>query len=67
MFAIAQDGQFINVDRLDLKKYAKRPALAKALVDYMLYHDHNPKKVVLIVPFAVFCVASKTSLFSLYL
>lgn len=37
-------GMFINVDRLDFKKYAKRPALAKALMDFILYHDHNPKK-----------------------
>jgi hypothetical protein len=30
-------GEFINVDRLDFKKYAKRPALAKALMDFILY------------------------------
>jgi len=38
------NGPFINVDRLDLRKYAARPSLAKALFDYILYHDHNPKK-----------------------
>ena len=37
-------GPFINVDRLDLRKYAARPALAKVLCDYLLYHEHNPKK-----------------------
>jgi len=37
-------GPFINVDKLDLRKYASRPALARALCDYILYHDHNPKK-----------------------
>lgn len=37
-------GPFINVDKLDLRKYATRPALAKVLCDYILYHDHNPKK-----------------------
>ena len=37
-------GPFINVDRLDLRKYAARPALAKALFEYLLYHDHNPRK-----------------------
>jgi len=37
-------GVFINIDRLDLRKYAARPALARALCDYILYHDHNPKK-----------------------
>ena len=37
-------GPFINVDRLDLRKYAARPALAKALFEYVLHHDHNPRK-----------------------
>eukprot|EP00164_Ancoracysta_twista_P004617 GFYU01006235.1.p1 GENE.GFYU01006235.1~~GFYU01006235.1.p1 ORF type:complete len:511 (-),score=101.36 GFYU01006235.1:139-1671(-) len=41
-----QDGLFINADRLDLKKYVARPALAKALCDFIIYHDHNPKKAV---------------------
>lgn len=39
-------GQFINLDKLDLRKYAARPCLARALCDYMLYHDHNPKRAV---------------------
>ncbi|KAK3248663.1 hypothetical protein CYMTET_41875, partial [Cymbomonas tetramitiformis] len=39
-------GPFINVDKLDLRKYAARPALARVLCDYILYHDHNPKKSV---------------------
>jgi tetratricopeptide repeat protein 8 len=37
-------GPFINVDRMDLRKYAQRQALAKVLCDFILYHDHNPKK-----------------------
>lgn len=37
-------GPFINVDRLDLRKYAQRPALAKILCDYIIYHLHNPRK-----------------------
>lgn len=37
-------GPFINADRLDLRKYAQRPALSRALFDYILYVDHNPKK-----------------------
>ena len=37
-------GPFINLDKLDLRKYAARPCLSRALCDYMLYHDHNPKK-----------------------
>lgn len=37
-------GPFINAERLDMKKYAQRPAMAKALVEYLLYHDHNPRR-----------------------
>lgn len=37
-------GPFINIDKLDLRKYAARPALARVLCDYVLYHDHNPKR-----------------------
>lgn len=37
-------GVFINVDKLDMNKYARRPTLAKALCDYLIYHEHNPKK-----------------------
>ncbi len=40
----AEGGAFIDVDRLDLRKYAQRPALSKALCDYIIYHDHNPRK-----------------------
>eukprot|EP00742_Colponemidia_sp_Colp-10_P002553 GILJ01002728.1.p1 GENE.GILJ01002728.1~~GILJ01002728.1.p1 ORF type:complete len:475 (+),score=75.08 GILJ01002728.1:857-2281(+) len=41
---VSDGGQFIHVDKLDLKKYAQRPAIAKALCDYILYYDHNPRK-----------------------
>ena len=37
-------GPFINIERLDLKKYAQRPALAKILCDYIIYQLHNPRK-----------------------
>eukprot|EP00754_Rhynchopus_humris_P003916 Rhum_TRINITY_DN12034_c0_g1::Rhum_TRINITY_DN12034_c0_g1_i1::g.48823::m.48823/K16781/TTC8, BBS8; tetratricopeptide repeat protein 8 len=37
-------GPFINTAKFDMKKYAQRPPLAKALCDYLLYHDHNPMK-----------------------
>ena len=37
-------GPFVNVDRLDLNKYAQLPAVAKHLCDFLLYHDHNPRK-----------------------
>eukprot|EP00735_Rhodelphis_limneticus_P006543 TRINITY_DN18959_c0_g1::TRINITY_DN18959_c0_g1_i1::g.21714::m.21714 TRINITY_DN18959_c0_g1::TRINITY_DN18959_c0_g1_i1::g.21714 ORF type:complete len:529 (+),score=65.76,sp/Q8VD72/TTC8_MOUSE/54.63/0.0,TPR_11/PF13414.1/72,TPR_11/PF13414.1/0.12,TPR_11/PF13414.1/0.00022,TPR_11/PF13414.1/0.012,TPR_11/PF13414.1/3.2e-07,TPR_11/PF13414.1/1.5e-09,TPR_11/PF13414.1/5e-05,TPR_11/PF13414.1/7.4,TPR_2/PF07719.12/1.4e+02,TPR_2/PF07719.12/5.4e+02,TPR_2/PF07719.12/4.4,TPR_2/PF07719.12/0.56,TPR_2/PF07719.12/0.87,TPR_ len=41
---LSEGGMFINVNKLDLRKYATRPPLAKALCDYILYHEHNPKK-----------------------
>lgn len=37
-------GPFINIDKLDLRKYASRPTLARALCDYIIYNDHNMKK-----------------------
>jgi hypothetical protein len=51
-------GVFVNVEKLNLKKYATRPALAKviegnrtdktsfkqSLFDYLLYHEGNPLK-----------------------
>lgn len=37
-------GEFIRVEALDLHKYARRPAIAKALCDYMLHYAHNPRK-----------------------
>jgi tetratricopeptide repeat protein 8 len=37
-------GPFINVERLDMKRYAQRPAIAKALCEYILYVDHNPRR-----------------------
>jgi tetratricopeptide repeat protein 8 len=40
----APGGPFIVADKLDLRKYASRPALGKALCDYLLYVDHNPKR-----------------------
>lgn len=45
-------GPFIRVDRLDLKKYASRPELAKVLFDYILYHDHNPRKALELASYA---------------
>lgn len=29
-------GEFVRLESLDLQKYAQRPAIAKALCDYML-------------------------------
>ncbi|KAG5191229.1 hypothetical protein JKP88DRAFT_259616 [Tribonema minus] len=35
---------FVDTDRLDLKRMAKRGALAAALVEYLLYVERNPRK-----------------------
>lgn len=37
-------GPFIQADKLDLRKYVQRPALARALLDYLIHVDHNPRK-----------------------
>lgn len=37
------NGPFIDASQMDLAKYATRPPLAKALCDYILYVDRNPK------------------------
>ncbi len=37
-------GPFIDIERMDLKKYAERAPMAKVLCDYLIYHDRNPKK-----------------------
>ncbi|CAG9463813.1 unnamed protein product [Pedinophyceae sp. YPF-701] len=39
-------GMFIDVERLNLAKYASRPHLSRALCDYILYHERNPRKAV---------------------
>ena len=42
--ASQQGGPFIDLSRMDFRKYAERPALAKVLCDYILYVEHNPRK-----------------------
>merc|ERR1740138_134855 len=37
-------GEFVRLESLDLQKYAQRPAISKALCDYMLYYARNPRK-----------------------
>ncbi|GFR50306.1 hypothetical protein Agub_g12497 [Astrephomene gubernaculifera] len=37
-------GPFIAVERLDLRKYAARPQLARVLCDYLIYTEHNMKR-----------------------
>jgi tetratricopeptide repeat protein 8 len=36
-------GPFINVEHLDMTKYAQRKHLARVLCDYIMYNDHNTK------------------------
>lgn len=38
------DGPFIDVERLDMNKYARRDALSRVLCDYLFYHEGNPRK-----------------------
>ena len=40
----SSSGIFIDVARLDLRKYALRPALACVLADYLLIVEANPRK-----------------------
>mmetsp|Transcript_101079 Transcript_101079/g.174624 ORF Transcript_101079/g.174624 Transcript_101079/m.174624 type:complete len:518 (-) Transcript_101079:257-1810(-) len=37
-------GPFIDANKLDFNKYSARQPLAKVLCDYILYHDHMPKR-----------------------
>ncbi|KAI8471721.1 MAG: TRP protein for flagellar function [Monoraphidium minutum] len=37
-------GPFINTERLDLRKYAARPNLARVLCDYIVYVDHDLRR-----------------------
>ncbi len=36
--------QLVNLDKLNIKKYAAKPGLAMILADYMLYVEHNTRK-----------------------
>eukprot|EP01138_Halocafeteria_seosinensis_P000719 gb/GECG01000736.1/.p1 GENE.gb/GECG01000736.1/~~gb/GECG01000736.1/.p1 ORF type:complete len:522 (+),score=58.36 gb/GECG01000736.1/:1-1566(+) len=38
------EGPFIDVERLDMNKYARREAISRALCDYLFYHEQNPRK-----------------------
>jgi len=39
-------GAFVNLDKINVHKYAERPAMSKALCDYILYVEHQPKKAI---------------------
>lgn len=40
----SSSGSLVDVDRLNIKKYAQRPGMGMALVDYLLYVEHNTRK-----------------------
>jgi len=36
-----KDGPFINLARLNVAKYARAPNIAKALFEYIFYHENS--------------------------
>ena len=36
-------GPFLDVSKLDLNKYAQKPALARVLFEYLYYHENDTK------------------------
>jgi tetratricopeptide repeat protein 8 len=38
---LSNDGQFINLARLNFSKYAEIPNLAKPLFEYIFYHEND--------------------------
>lgn len=37
-------GKFLDVEQIDMKKQAMRPWIARALCDYLLHYEKNPRK-----------------------
>jgi tetratricopeptide repeat protein 8 len=48
-------GPFINVEHLDMSKYAQRKHLARILCDYIMYNDPNTKCASVLCQAAVVC------------
>mmetsp|Transcript_18547 Transcript_18547/g.18628 ORF Transcript_18547/g.18628 Transcript_18547/m.18628 type:complete len:502 (+) Transcript_18547:215-1720(+) len=42
--SLSSTGALVDVEKLNIKKYAARTGLAMVLVDYLLYVEHNPRK-----------------------
>jgi tetratricopeptide repeat protein 8 len=42
--AAASSGNLIDVEKLNIKKYASRTGIAMVLCDYLLYVEHNTRK-----------------------
>lgn len=43
-FSSSATGPLVDIERLNVKKYASRTGLAMALVDYLLFVEHNTRK-----------------------
>ena len=56
-------GPFINLDRLDFGKYVGRPALAKVLCDYIIYHLHEPRRALELCSLATVAVSASPNLY----
>lgn len=41
---VSANGAMVDVEKLNIAKYASRTGIAMALVDYLLYVEHNNKK-----------------------
>lgn len=41
---LGSDGRFIVAEKLDMKRMGQKPAIAKALCDYLIYVDQSPKR-----------------------
>ena len=37
-------GEFLDSGKLNMKKIAKNKSMARAICDYLLYVEHNPKR-----------------------
>lgn len=44
LMAATNGAAFIDVNRLNFESFARKPALSKALMDYLLYHAHAPRR-----------------------
>jgi tetratricopeptide repeat protein 8 len=42
--AQSSTGALVDVDKINIKKYASRTGIAMVLTDYLLYVEHNVRK-----------------------
>ena len=41
---LSASDKFIDPENTNFKKYAQKPTLGKALCDFLLYSEHNPRR-----------------------